>query len=762
MAMIDRRDFLKLVGAGGVGAGAGFMLGESIKHPVEHLVPYPVPPEDFSPGIATWYNSVCGMCPAGCGITVRTREGRAKKIEGNPAHPVNQGRLCALGQAGLQLLYNPDRIIAPLAMSDEDGGGFEKITWEAGLSRLSGRLAELHAAGQGGRVCFITQGTRGHLEDLFSRLMAGIGSHRLLDYEFARPEALYAAHRQFFGGEQLPYYDLGNARCVVSFGADFLGGWISPVHHALQFARGRGPGRREGSWLVQIEPRMSVTGATADEWIAARPGTEGFLALALARHIVEGGAYMEDDREQWAAALAPYSADAVAGQTGVAADTIRRLADRFMHARPGLAIGGGPAAAHSNGVDALMAVNALNHVAGNFGRPGGILPNPPPAYRTSAPARRAAYAAMAELAAEARGGGIEVLIVHRANPLFSLPPAAGFREALERIPMVVSLSSFMDETTAEADLILPGHSYLESWGDDFPEPGVGFPAGAVSQPVVSPLYDTRDTGDIILALARQLGFGETMPWATMKERVKEGWREIYELGAAAEEGGFEAFWTAVAEAGAWGENAPRQAEPATVAPAVIENLRLAEPEFEGDGESYPFVLLPYSTMAMHDGRGANLPWMQELPDPMTSVVYGSWVEMNPATARALGLADGDLVEVESTEGRIAAPVATFPAIMPDVVAMPIGQGHSAYGRYARNRGANPIEILAPRVDPASGDLAWAATRVRLNPTGRKAKLIRTGGESRQLGRGIVQDTGGGAAAHHGAAAGSIPIRVVTI
>jgi len=129
MSGIDRRDFLKLAGAGGAGAGAGFVLRESIKHPVEHLVPYPIPPEEFSPGIATWYNTVCSMCSSGCGISVRTREGRAKKIEGNPAHPVSQGRLCAHGQAGLQVLYNPDRLTGPMART-AGNEEFLPITWE--------------------------------------------------------------------------------------------------------------------------------------------------------------------------------------------------------------------------------------------------------------------------------------------------------------------------------------------------------------------------------------------------------------------------------------------------------------------------------------------------------------------------------------------------------------------------------------------------------------------------------------------------------
>ena len=165
MSKVDRREFIKLIGAGGVGAGAGFMLAESIKHPVEHLIPYPVPPEEFSPGIATWYNTVCGMCPAGCGISVRAREGRAKKIEGNPSHPVNQGRLCALGQAGLQVLYNPDRLTAPMLQSGERGGSdFVETTWNDGLSEVANKLS---ANTSGGEIYFVSEGVRGHLANLF-------------------------------------------------------------------------------------------------------------------------------------------------------------------------------------------------------------------------------------------------------------------------------------------------------------------------------------------------------------------------------------------------------------------------------------------------------------------------------------------------------------------------------------------------------------------------------------------------------------------
>ncbi len=765
MPYIERREFLKLVGAGSVGVGAGFMLRETIKHPQEYLIPHVLAPEDFSTGIATWYNTVCSMCSAGCGISVRTREGRAKKIEGNPSHPVSQGRLCALGQSGLQVLYNPDRLTGPLMQTAKRGSdAFLPITWEEGLSRVSERLDLLRAADRGSRICLLSQGVGGHLAQLFELFMGQLGSERLLHYDFDHPHTLYAANQLFFGEDHLPYYDLKNTRYLLSFGADYLGNWISPVHHSLGFGHSRQGRPDVRGRFVQIEPRMSLSGAAADEWIAARPGTEGILALGLAHHIVAQGHYQGADRDDWTQALRGYTTTQVAEQTGVPAATITRLADTFAQTNPSLAIGGGGAGNHSNGVDTLVAVNALNYLVDNLGKAGGLLFNPEPAGRVSHP-RQASFRTMLELAEDARQGRIEVLIINGTNPVFTMPASAGFAEALAQIPLIVSLSSFMDETTALADVILPSHTYLESWGDDFPEPGIGFPTGAISQPVVSPLYDTRETGEIILGLARRLGLHDAIPWSSMEDCLKDGWREIYERASQeTRTESFESFWRAILKAGVWGEKSHR--EPTfTLAKGVIDNIGVPAPEFSGSPIDYPFVLLPYVSNTLRDGRAANLPWMQELPDPMTSVVYGSWVEMNPTTAKELGLTEGDLVDIESLHGRIRAPVYVFPAIMPDVVAMPIGQGHSEYGRYAKNRGANPIEILSPQMEQHTGGLASSATRVKIVATGQRVKLVKTGGTSRDLGRAIVQTTDATTQSKtgsvHGAKMNSIPITTVT-
>jgi anaerobic selenocysteine-containing dehydrogenase len=620
------------------------------------------------------------------------------------------------------------------------------------------RVADSMGAASGGGIYFLSEGVRGHLGNLFELFMGELGSENLLHYDYAHPHSLYAANSRFFGESELPYYDIGNASYLLSFGADYLNNWLSPVHHSLGFGHSRQGQDEVRGRFVQIEPKMSMSGAAADDWVPARPGTEGILALGIAHRVLAGGGYQGSDAQDWKSALAPYSVRQVTERTDVPADTIERLADEFAHADRGLAIGGGAAASHSNGIDTLVAINALNYLVGNIGKPGGVVFNPNPVNGGSTNSRQADYRAMQDLVDSAKQGQIDVLIINNTNPAFTLPHAAGFVEAMSSVPLIVSLSSMMDETALMADVILPSHTYLESWGDDMPAPGVGFSVAAVSQPVVSPLYDTRATGDIILGLAGKLGLSEAMPWASTKEFIKESWRQIYERDAT-EPGQFDTFWHEVLKSGVWGENTRRDTS-AAIEKSVIESIGVTEPEFSGNSDEFPLVLHPYLSTMMYDGRGANLPWMQELPEPMTSIVYGSWVEINPTTAAEMGLNDGDLVRVSSEHGNVDAPVVVFPAIMPGVVAMPIGPGHDALGRYARQTGVNPIQILAPNVDAKSGCLATSATRVNLVATGKRVEVVRTGGESRQLGRNIVQTTGGDSeSGGHSAKLNGIPIVV---
>ncbi|MCG8325324.1 MAG: molybdopterin-dependent oxidoreductase, partial [Thiotrichales bacterium] len=412
-----------------------------------------------------------------------------------------------------------------------------------------------------------------------------------------------------------------------------------------------------------------------------------------------------------------------------------------MQQQPGLAIGGGVAAGGTNAVDTLVAINALNTLAGNLGKPGGVIFNPEPVLPDSATDRRQSYTQMQELVAAIDARQVDTLILHDTNPVYSLPPAAGFDRALQDVPNIISLASYLDETTAMADLVLPVHTFLEDWGDDVPEPGVGFPIASIAQPVVKPVFDTRSSGDIILTLAHQIG-GELpaeLPWSSMQDYLKASWKSIYtrKYPQASLTTAFDRFWDAALVSGVLGEPArPDQPGDAAATASRPADIAYSTPRYRGSESGYPFFLHTYLTEAFHDGRGANLPWLQELPDPLTSIVYNSWIELNPETAGQLGIREGDVLEVTSAVGSLQVPAFIYAAIRPDVVAIPLGQGHTHYGRYARGRGVNPLSILAPETDDKSGALALAATRVKIRRTGRRVKLIKTSGVSRTLGRPI--------------------------
>ena len=741
MSKITRRDLLQYIGAGGMGAVGGVLYGESRERNVELLVPQVVPPEDYSPGVASWYNTVCNQCSAGCGISVRIREGKAKKIEGNPVHPVSQGRSCARGQAGLNALYNPDRIKGPLTSATQRGSGsFYPMSWDEALTSIGSTVGRLKIEGNSSRVALLTGRVRGHLDQLFAQFMELLGSEHYQQYDFTYPSALIAANRISFGMEQLPYYDIKNADMLMSFGADYLGTWISPVHHSLAYGHLRqGREGRRGK-TIQIEPRMSLSGANADEWIAARPGTDGLLALGLANALVSQGLYDGSDRGDWASVLQAYAPADVAAATDVSEDVILRLAREFGESEAALAIAGGATTAGTSAVASAVAVNVLNHLAGNVGQPGGIIFNSVTPFSTVRP-KHAGMQQILDLIDAMDAGDVDVLLIHDSNPVFALPDASRFRQALDKVPLVVALSSFHDETTDLADIILPTSSYLESWGDDIPDPGVGFPVATISQPVVATLYDTLSAGDIVLALARRIG-GELpiqMSWGSTEEYIKARWRERYDqLGAASGDSGFDEFWRAALQAGVWGQ--PGVSIGDHIMPtssATIAAITNPVSEFAGSEADYPLVLHPYLSATFLDGRGANLPWLQELPDPLTSVVYGSWAELNPVTAEDLGIKEGDILQVETPAGSVNVPALIFPAIMPGVVAMPIGQGHTSYGRYARDRGVNPLQLVPMQIDDKSGDLAWAASRARVSNTGERMRIVKTDGVTRTLGRQIL-------------------------
>jgi molybdopterin-containing oxidoreductase family iron-sulfur binding subunit len=701
---MNRRRFLKVLGVSGAGAATLSACGIG-PEPTEKLIPYLVQPEDQIPGTATYYASTCRECAAGCGIHVRVREGRAVKIEGNPDSPINHGRLCARGQAALQGLYNPDRVTGPMARNT--AGGFDPIDWDAAIQRLS---AEVRRA-QGKGIVVVTGAEASSFGDLVDEWMRQVGGRRV-SYEPFAFEALREGNRLAFGTRAVPGYDFANAKYILSFGADFLDTWLSPVGFQNAFARAHSfDGGRDASMakFVFVGPRMSLTGMNADEWVAALPGTEGLLALAMAQVIVSRRlAPLPADVGRLTALLVRHTPTTVAAAIGVEREVIVRLATEFAAARGGLAVAGGMAAQYANGAEIVAAVNILNYVAGAVGKLvqfGADL----------AAGEAAPFGDVAVLTADMAAGRVALLAVHGANPAHSLPGA--FTQALGKVGYKVSFSSYLDETAAACDLILPDLHPLEQWADSRPRAGVY----ALQQPVTQPVFPkTRQAGDVVLRAAGRTG--------TFKDYLQGKWRDLHRRFGAGNS--FEQFWIdALAQGGVYGEVPVRAVRLADTA----GRIDAAAPAIEGTGDQ---VVVVFPHPVLHDGRGANKPWLQELPDPVSKIAWHGWVEVHPETAARWGVAAGDFLLLKSAFGAVKAPVWITATVRPDVLAVPTGQGHAAYGRYAKGRSFNAFELLGAQANGYGG--RNFAVRVSTTKTGEHRTLATTEGSPRERGKGSVE------------------------
>ncbi len=751
---MDRRRFLKVTAVTSAGAALAHC-----GHPENHIIRF-IPDEEFVPGVAVWKPSICPLCPAACGLTVRVmdadvdevrngqrgvvRRAVAKKLEGLPAHPVNHGALCARGQAAIQVTYHPDRLRHPLKRSGARGSGqYQEVTWDAALAELTSQVDALADAGRMRALAYLMKPRATARDELVTLLLDRLGAPPPIHVSLLEEHVLRRANALSFGREQLPTFDLAHSRYVLAFGADLLGTWNSPVSQGVGYGAMRQGTRGVRGTLVQVESRMSQTGANADVWVPTRLGTDGALALGLAHVIMRDGLASASSAgragaslESWGNGLPQFTPSVVEQITGVAAARIEELARSFAGSSRAVAIIGGPALAQTNGLSQAVAVNALNALVGSIDVAGGVQFTPSLPGRTTAPARTNLTAFAGEILGAA-ASPIDVVLVDDANPVFLSPKAWRVREALERVPFIASFGSFLDETSILADLILPDHSFLESWVDAVPESGTTIAAASVAGPAMRPLYSTRATPDVLLDVARRLKrpLSPALSWQQFDEMLRERFSALPVAADVAD------AWTAAQERGGWwittpiagmkpdagavaGLTASAKASAlkksrATVAGATATGstgsapIAWTEPQFDGETGAFPFHLLPYASTAFYDGSTAHLPWLQEMPDPLTSAMWSNWIEVNPTTAARLGIATHDIVEIASQHGSVHAPVVVTPGIAPDVVAMPIGQGHESFTRYASNRGSSPISILAPMTESQTGALAWGATRVRI-------------------------------------------------
>jgi molybdopterin-containing oxidoreductase family iron-sulfur binding subunit len=490
-----------------------------------------------------------------------------------------------------------------------------------------------------------------------------------------------------------------------------------------------------------------MTAANADEWIPGAPGTEGLIALALLRLVLEGrlnAALPAKEVETLLSIARTVEVEAAAKQSGVPVSRLRALAEALAKGSPSLVVSGGVTGSGAGATDAAIAVNLLNYALGNVGRTVRFGPN-------AALSRASRYADVLALTNAMAQGEIAVLIVKDANPAFTLPTRAGFAEALLKVPFVVSLSSHLDETTARAHLVIPDLTPLESWGDYASREGVwGLmqPAmapvprvdpsnpDALDLPALAPVREalgrkaavafpgvaTKPSGDLLLEVGRGLvpATEKTVFQAkTFADYLRDAWRVLAKT--AAPKATFEEFWEQALRRGGHWTDVP------AVKVSLQAGLKVGSPVVALEGGPGDAALLVVPSSRYHDGRGANKAWLHEAPDPMTQVVYGSWIEIAVDTARGLGVKTGDVLRVESPHGAVEVPAYVSETIVPGAVAMPTGLGHTALGRYARGVGQSPYGLLSAEPDPASGGRRWLGVRVGLQKTGRREKLATPAG-----------------------------------
>ncbi|MBI2907208.1 MAG: molybdopterin-dependent oxidoreductase [Chloroflexi bacterium] len=741
---LNRRDFLKL----GVTGAAFWALESKLPEIVaaDELVQGGRSVSRTTGSLRKAFASTCLQCPARCGILGFIEEDTLVKIEGNPLDPNTRGRLCAKGQAAVNLVYNPDRVLRPLRRAGARGGGkWQTISWDEAINEIAGRLSE--ARNRPDQFVFV--GGMEGVEGATGLLARAFGTASVFD-ETASLWSNKATALRMTWGEEMEVPDIASTRYILNFGADPYD--AHPFY--LPLVRRLIDARMKGAKLVTFDPRLSDTAAKSDEWLPIRPGADGIVALAMADVIMRGGLHDKDFIAKWlnvsadqlSGHLAQYTPEAAEAASGIPAATITRLAVEFAAHRPAVVISGSGVSQHVSGVLSERAVALLNAITGNIDVPGGSclprrleLAEPEPAAPSfGAGLPRGTHTLFPSI----RDGQLKAaaLMTSLANPVFSGPETAAGVEVLrdERlVPFYVAHDTFVNETTVWADIVLPATTFLERWDVQSVPSFEMVPAVSLMQPVILPRGESRSFFDLSLHLARRIGGGleQHFAFGSMEKYVAAAIAPIQGLVQA---GGLKflrekGVWYDVAakpsyksyEAGGFKTPSKKyevlagpQGRPQTlpVYQPIAAFQDMAEDEFH-------LVLFQWNVHTY--ARTADCMWLSE-------IVHENAVWLNPQTAKARGIKKGDPVRITSPLGSIVSRAWLTQGVRPNVVAMGACVAHWESSRIARGQsfksqdpnselvwwgkhgtGSHPHRLIPSLSDPAGGGQAWMDTVVRL-------------------------------------------------
>jgi molybdopterin-containing oxidoreductase family iron-sulfur binding subunit len=675
MGKFTRREFLSI--AVNSSALAAAQIGSK---KINKLIPYVVEPPKFQPGKWLFYNTTCRECPAGCGMYLRHQNGRVVKAEGNPKHPINHGGLCPRGQSCVQGLYDPDRLTKII---HKDNGKIENLQWPDAISKIADILKSSK-----GRLLLVSNIQTGTMDELMRQFIQKFNAEsKLVYWEPFNYESQRFAYNELFGIDGIPRYNLEQNDLIVSFGADFLEGWISNVQWAYQFSQMRH--KNYTGKMVYIGPRFSMTASNADDFIPADEDALINVAAEMLRVIIKNG---------WAKTKNNYIEKLIESipQSNIDIKKIERLANNFIE-RKSIALAGPTGSSGQRAKYLAIIAALLNYTAGNF-------ENTIDFSQMHALSKCANREEMLNEFSSLTND--DIVIFHNCNPAYNLK---GSSELFSKARNIIYIGNMPDETSRFANWVLPSDYYLESWGDYEPWSGMY----GLIQPTMKRIHNTLSSGDILISLAKSMGaqivFNE-QPVNNLYEMVQSKLKQI--SGDSSEDIFINGY---------------KETKPETKKVALQE--KEINFNFQNIKESKPKLWL-WPSVLFYDGVVANRGWMQENTEPISQMVWGNCAEINPETAKEMNLKNNDVILLKNSNGQVKVPVRITEDICKGIIGLNFGQGHTNLGKIANSRGANAFELLTKN-DGFFGD-------VQIIKTGESKKMVMLAPTRNQYGREIVQ------------------------
>jgi menaquinone reductase, molybdopterin-binding-like subunit len=684
----ERRDFIKLL----VGGAAGTMFTPLPWKTIDDISIWTQNwgwiPRVSKRGEWTGVPALCKLCSSTCALNIQTVHNQPVTATGNPDHLLNQGGVCPIGAATVRLLHSPSRVKSPMRRV---GNGFEPVSWDEAKKIMAEQLGKAKS-----NVALVSGDESGSGTEVMTGFVKQLGS----DNAFLMPsehQSAMTAWNGVLGGSGQVGYDLENADYVLMIGADVLGSWGTTVRNKKIFAR-----NKDKSSYVYVGPVRNGTAAVSHKWVPSFPAKQAAIALGIAYHLFQEGVVADNapGLEGFRSfVLENYSPKNVENQVGISAAELGRLSRELVRAKRPLVLVGSEFGQGLGGFD-LAAGLSLNVLLGRVNRPGGmmLLPMADPVVENAPAADELASRDL--LAYLDRIGKKEVrtpdvLMVYDANPAYGLPHSERVSKLLEGIPFIVTFSTFMDETAAMADLILPSPFCLERYEDAYTPYGLGQALYTAAAPVISPLFDTKSAPDFILDLAADMG-------------IDLGFGSIVEVMQAKAEA-LGADWDELIGGQAWSGKA-------TVA---LDTESLWQRPFtgmirKGPNANFYVALAPMNLTYVGSEKLAT-------PGDLLTIIREDelqggefFVRVNSATASKYGIRSGDRIKLTSPVGEISALVDLDEGVMSDVVAVPMWFGRTAWDYNSRDKGENVFDLMATEQEPVTGMTVFADTRVKIN------------------------------------------------